>query len=642
MRHGSPPVAARAGSAIHQTAARKRGRVTPDATTLKPEPLAGVVIRFAGDSGDGMQLTGDRFTDVSAAFGNDLATMPNFPAEIRAPAGTIAGVSSFQVHVSDHEILTPGDLPTVLVAMNPAALRANIDELAPGGTLVVNSDAFDQRNLEKAGYPANPLEDGSLAAFRVIQVAMTSMTLEATKELGVKPRDAERSKNFFALGLLSWLYTRPVEPTLEWIDQRFANRELVRAANLAAFKAGYHFGDTAELWEHPYEIAPARLAPGTYRQITGNLALAYGLVAAGHLSKLPVTYSSYPITPASDILHELSRHKNFGVRTLQAEDEIAAIGVAIGAAFAGHLGVTGTSGPGIDLKSEAMGLAVSLELPLLIIDVQRGGPSTGLPTKTEQADLLLAMYGRHGEAPIPIVAAATPSDCFHAAIEAARIALKYRTPVLLLTDGYLGNGAEPWLLPDVGQLPDLTITFATEPNHGDDFWPFLRDPETLARPWAVPGTPGLMHRIGGIEKQDGTGNVNYDPDNHERMMHLRAEKVAGIAKDIPPLAVDDPDGAELLVLGWGSTWGVAQQAVRQARDHGHQVAHAHLKHLNPFPANLGEVVRRYPKVLIPEMNLGQLSKLIRAEYLVDAKSLTKVQGLPFRAAEIEAAIEKMI
>jgi len=615
--------------------------VTPDTSTLKPEPLAEVVIRFAGDSGDGMQLTGDRFTDVSAAFGNDLATMPNYPAEIRAPAGTIAGVSSFQVQISDHDILTPGDMPTVLVAMNPAALRANIDELAKGGTILVNSDAFDQRNLEKAGYQANPLEDGSLAAFRVIQVPMTSMTLEATKELGVKPRDAERSKNFFALGLLSWLYTRPVEPTLAWIDQRFGNRELVRAANLAAFKAGYNFGDTAELWEHPYEIAPARLSPGTYRQITGNLATSLGLIAAGQLSKLPVTYASYPITPASDVLHELSRHKNFGVRTLQAEDEIAAIGVAIGAAFAGHLAVTGTSGPGVDLKSEAMGLAVSLELPLIILDVQRGGPSTGLPTKTEQADLLLAMYGRHGEAPIPIVAASTPSHCFDAAIEAARIALKYRTPVLLLTDGYLANGAEPWLLPDIDSLPDLTVTFASEPNHGDEFWPYLRDPETLARPWALPGTPGLMHRIGGIEKQDGTGNVNYDPENHERMVHLRAEKVARIAQDIPRVVVDDPDGAELLVLGWGSTWGVAQQAVRQVRARGGKVGHAHLVHLNPFPENLGEVLRRYPKILVPEMNLGQLSRLVRAEYLVDARSLTKVQGLPFRASEIEAAIEEM-
>ena len=621
--------------------------MTAETTDLRPEALDQVVIRFAGDSGDGMQLAGDRFTDVSAAFGNDLATMPNFPAEIRAPAGTIAGVSSFQVHISDHDILTPGDMPNVLVAMNPAALKANVAELAPGRTLLVNSDAFDARALEKAGYAANPLEDGSLTAYRVIQVPMTTITLESTKELGVKPRDAERSKNFFALGLLSWMYTRPIEATLEWIEEKYANRELVKGANLAAFKAGYNFGETAELFDHPYEVAPARLAPGRYRNITGNLATSYGLIAASQQANLPLLYASYPITPASDILHELSRHKNFGVRTLQAEDEIAAVGVAIGAAFAGQLAVTATSGPGVDLKSEGMGLAVSLELPLVLVDVQRGGPSTGLPTKTEQADLLLAMYGRHGEAPLPIVAARSPSHCFDAAIEAVRIALKYRTPVILLTDGYLANGAEPWLLPDVNALPDLSVDFATEPNHDGAFWPYLRDPETLARPWAIPGTPGLMHRIGGIEKQDGTGNVNYDPENHEHMVHLRADKVARIADDIPAVEVDDPDAADgsyadLLVLGWGSTWGVAQQAVRQARAAGRRVAHAHLVHLNPFPKNLGEVLARYPKVLVPEMNLGQLARLVRAEFLVDARSVTKVQGLPFRAAEIEHAIMETI
>ena len=625
----------------------EQGRVTTDTTILKPEQLDDVVIRFAGDSGDGMQLTGDRFTDVSAAFGNDLATQPNYPAEIRAPAGTIAGVSSFQVHISDHEILTPGDMPGVLVAMNPAALKANIRELSPGGTLIVNADTFEEKNLAKAGYQANPLEDGSLAAYKVIQVPMTSMTLEATKELGVKPRDAERSKNFFALGLVSWMYTRPVEPTVEWVEEKYASREMVKAANLAAFKAGYNFGETAELFDHPYAVAPARLAPGHYRNISGNLALAYGLLAASQSAKLPMLYASYPITPASDILHELSNRKNFGVRTLQAEDEIAAIGVAIGAAFAGHLGVTATSGPGVDLKSEAMGLAVSLELPLLIVDVQRGGPSTGLPTKTEQADLLLAMYGRHGEAPLPIVAARSPSHCFDAAFEAVRIALKYRTPVILLTDGYLANGAEPWLLPDLDALPDISVPFATAPNHeGDDgemtFWPYVRDPDTLARPWAIPGTPGLQHRIGGIEKEDGSGNVNYDPENHEHMVRIRAAKVAGIAADIPELEVDDPDGAELLVLGWGSTWGVAQQAVRQARERGMSVAHAHLVHVNPFPRNLGEVLARYERVLVPEMNLGQLSRLVRAEFLVDARSLSKVQGLPFRAAEVESAIEEMV
>jgi 2-oxoglutarate ferredoxin oxidoreductase subunit alpha len=621
--------------------------VTTEAPTLKPEQLDRVVIRFAGDSGDGMQLTGDRLTDVSAAFGNDLATLPNYPAEIRAPQGTIAGVSSFQVHISDHDILTPGDMPNVLVAMNPAALKANVAELAPGGTLIVNSDTFEDRNLTKAGYQANPLEDTTLGAFRVIQVPMTSMTVEATKELGVKPRDAERSKNFFALGLISWMYTRPVEPTVEWIETKFANREMVRAANLAAFKAGYNFGETAELFDHPYEIAPARLPAGRYRNITGNLAVSYGLLAASQSAKLPIVYASYPITPASDILHELSRHKNFGVRTLQAEDEIAAIGVAIGAAFSGHLGITATSGPGVDLKSEALGLAVSLELPLILVDVQRGGPSTGLPTKTEQADLMLAMYGRHGEAPLPIVAARSASHCFDAAFEAARLALKYRTPVILLTDGYLANGAEPWLLPDLESLPDISVEFATAPNHTNDdgteaFWPFLRDPETLARPWAIPGTAGLQHRIGGIEKEDGTGNVNYDPENHELMVKLRAEKIARIADDVPAVEVDDPDGAELLVLSWGSTWGVAQQAVRQCRDRGMSVAHAHLVHLNPFPRNLGEVLARYERVLVPEMNLGQLSRLVRAEYLVDARSLCKVQGLPFRASEVESAIEELV
>jgi 2-oxoglutarate ferredoxin oxidoreductase subunit alpha len=625
----------------------ERGRVTTEAPTLKPEQLDRVVIRFAGDSVAGMQLTGDRFTDVSAAFGNDLAPLPDYPAEIRAPQGTIAGVSSFQVHISDHDILTPGDMPNVLVAMNPAALKANVAELAPGGTLLVNSDTFEERNLTKAGYQANPLEDTTLGAFRVIQVPMTSMTLDATKELGVKPRDAERSKNFFALGLISWMYTRPVEPTIEWIETKFASRDLVKGANLAAFKAGYNFGETAELFDHPYEIAPARLEPGRYRNITGNLAASYGLLAASQSAKLPIVYASYPITPASDILHELSRHKNFGVRTLQAEDEIAAIGVAIGAAFSGHLGVTATSGPGVDLKSESLGLAVSLELPLVLVDVQRGGPSTGLPTKTEQADLMLAMYGRHGEAPLPIVAARSASHCFDAAFEAVRLAVKYRTPVILLTDGYLANGAEPWLLPDLDAMPDISVDFATAPNHINDdgtevFWPFLRDPETLARPWAIPGTPGLQHRIGGIEKEDGTGNVNYDPLNHEHMVKLRAEKVARIAGDIPEVEVDDPDGAELLVLTWGSTWGVAQQGVRQARERGMSVGHAHLVHLSPFPENLGDVLARYDRVLVPEMNLGQLSRLVRAEYLVDARRLCKVQGVPFRASEVETAIEELV
>jgi 2-oxoglutarate ferredoxin oxidoreductase subunit alpha len=601
-----------------------------------------VVIRFAGDSGDGMQIAGDRFTDASAIFGNDLATLPNFPAEIRAPAGTIAGVSSFQVHISDHDIVTPGDAPNVLVAMNPAALKANLAEMPPGATLLVNSDAFDERNLGKVGYEVNPLDDGSLSAYRVIQVPMTTLTLEACKDLGVKPRDAERSKNFFAVGLISWMYTRPVEPTVEWIEKRYGSRQIVVDANVAAFKAGLHFGETAELFGPAYQVPPAALPPGRYRNISGNPAIAYGLLAAARHANLPILYASYPITPASDILHELSSHKNFGVRTLQAEDEIAAIGVAIGAAFAGQLGVTATSGPGVDLKSEGLGLAVSLELPLLLIDVQRGGPSTGLPTKTEQSDLLLAMYGRHGEAPVPIIAARSPSHCFEVVFEAARIALKYRTPVIVLTDGYVANGAEPWLIPDVESLPDISVPFAEEPNHGDDFWPYLRDPDTLARPWAIPGTPGLMHRIGGLEKREGTGEVNYEPENHDSMVRIRAAKVAGIARDIAPVDLDSEGDADVCVLGWGSTWGAISEAVRRVRAAGRAVDHAHLVHLNPFPADLGDVLARYSKVLVPEMNLGQLSRLVRAEYLVDAMSLTQVRGVPFTAAEIEAKILEML
>ncbi|MET0627783.1 MAG: 2-oxoacid:acceptor oxidoreductase subunit alpha [Acidimicrobiia bacterium] len=616
--------------------------MTAETTSLVPERLDEVVIRFAGDSGDGMQLTGDRFTDVSAVFGNDLATMPNFPAEIRAPAGTIAGVSSFQVHISDHDILTAGDAPNVLVAMNPAALKANIAELPPGSTILVNSDAFEERNLKKVGYEINPLDDGSLLAYRVVQVPMTAITQKSCEPLGVKPRDAERSKNFFALGLISWMYTRPVDPTIEWIGERFSARPQVRDANMAAFKAGLHFAETAELFEHPYEIQPARLEPGRYRNITGNLATAYGIIAGAQLAKLPILYASYPITPASDILHELSKHKNFGIRTLQAEDEIAAAAVAIGGAFSGHLGVTATSGPGVDLKSEALGLAISLELPLVLIDVQRGGPSTGLPTKTEQSDLLLAMYGRHGESPLPIVAAQSPSHCFDAAFEAVRLALKYRTPVILLTDGYVANGSEPWKLPDVEDLPDISVPFAEGPNHGDEFWPYLRDPETLARPWAIPGTPGLMHRIGGIEKQEGTGNINYEPENHELMTHIRADKVAGIARDIPELAVDHEGDADVLVLGWGSTWGPISEAVRRVRAGGRNVDHAQVMHLNPFPSNLGDVLRSYRSVLVPEMNMGQLSRLVRAEFLVDAQSLTKIQGLPFSAGEIESKLVEMI
>jgi 2-oxoglutarate ferredoxin oxidoreductase subunit alpha len=609
-----------------------------------PERIDRVIIRFAGDSGDGMQLTGDRFTSASGMFGNDLATLPDFPAEIRAPAGTLAGVSAFQVHISDHEITTPGDAPNVLVAMNPAALRNELPRLEPGGTIIVNDDSFEDRNLTKAGYTDNPLTDGSLDAYTVFEVPMTTLTQRAVEPLGVKPRDAERSKNLFALGLVSWMYTRPVGPTLAWIEERFSVKPQVRDANLAAFKAGHAFGETAELFDHPYAVDPAKLAPGTYTNINGNTALAWGLIAASKLSGLSLFLGSYPITPASDILHELSKHKSFGVRTLQAEDEIAGIGAAIGAAYGGHLAATTTSGPGMALKAESMGLAVSLELPLLIIDIQRGGPSTGLPTKTEAADLLMAYYGRHGESPLPIVAAQSPSGCFFAAIEAARIALKYRTPVILLSDGYLANGTEPWRLPDVADLPDISTTFATEPNHTADdgsesFWPYLRDPETLARAWALPGTPDLMHRIGGLEKEDGSGNVSYDSDNHERMVHLRAAKIAGIAADIPPVLVQgDVDDAEILVLGWGSTWGAIDGAMGRVRARGRKVAIAHLTHLNPFPGNLGEVLQRYPRVLIPEMNLGQLSRLVRAEFLVDARSVTKVRGVPFTAGELEQAI----
>ncbi|HWC68934.1 MAG TPA: 2-oxoacid:acceptor oxidoreductase subunit alpha [Acidimicrobiales bacterium] len=617
--------------------------MTDIAERRQAEALGRVVIRFAGDSGDGMQLTGDRFTSVSALFGNDLSTLPEYPAEIRAPAGTVHGVSSFQVHISDHDITTPGDAPNVLVAMNPAALRADLPRLEPGGTLIVNSDTFETRSLDKAGYTADPLTDGSLAGYTVIEVPMTSLTKDATIPLGVKPRDAERSKNFFALGLICWLYSRPIDPTLAWIEERFAGKDLVCAANRTALLAGYHFGETTELFDHPYEVRPAALPSGEYTNITGNTALAWGIVAAGQLARLPVLLGSYPITPASDILHELSKHKNFGVRTLQAEDEIAAAGLALGAAYAGHLGVTTTSGPGMALKSETVSLAISLELPMLIVDIQRGGPSTGLPTKTEAADLNIALFGRHAEAPLPVVAASSPANCFDTAIEAARLALKYRTPVVLLSDGYLANGAETWRLPDVDDLPDISVPFATEHNHTRDdgtseFWPYLRDPQTLARPWAIPGTPGMMHRVGGLEKQDGSGNIDYTPENHERMVHLRAEKIARIASDVPAATVVGDEDATLCVLGWGSTWAAIDAAVQRARRGGAKVAWIHLTHLNPLPANLGDLLRRYRHVVVPELNLGQLARVVRAEYLVDAQSLSKVQGLPFTAHEIEDAI----
>jgi 2-oxoglutarate ferredoxin oxidoreductase subunit alpha len=590
-----------------------------------------------------MQLTGDRFTSETAVFGNDLVTLPDFPAEIRAPAGSLPGVSGFQVHFADHDILTPGDQPNVLVAMNPAALKVNISDLAKGATVIVNTDAFNERNLQKAGYAANPLEDGSLGDFHLHAVPLSSMTVEALKDIeGITSREAERSKNFFALGLMSWLYHRPVEGTLAFIEDKFAKRPEIAEANAKAFRAGWNYGETSEDFAVSYEVAPAPLAPGTYRQVSGNTALSYGLVAASRLSGLPLFLGAYPITPASGVLEELAGLKHFGVRTFQAEDEIAASGAALGAAFGGALAVTTSAGPGIVLKSETVGLAVTLELPLVIVDVQRAGPSTGMPTKPEQADLLMVLYGRNSESPVPVVAASTPAGCFDAAIEAARIAIKYRTPVFLLSDAYLANGSEPWLIPDVGDLPDISTEFARPSPQNGTFLPYARDPETMARPWAVPGTPGLEHRIGGLEKEDETGNVSYDPENHDLMTRLRAAKVAGIATDIPELEVDDPNGADTLVLGWGSTYGAIGAAAKRVRATGRSVATAHLHHLNPFPRNTGEVVRAYEKVLVPEINLGQLRMLIRAEFLVDAAGYNKVRGRPLQAAELAEAITELV
>jgi 2-oxoglutarate ferredoxin oxidoreductase subunit alpha len=607
------------------------------------EQLDHVIIRFAGDSGDGMQLTGDRFTSETALVGNDLATFPDFPAEIRAPAGSLPGVSGFQVHFADHDILTPGDRPDVLVAMNPAALRTNLKDLPKGGALIVNLDAFSERNLQKAGYTASPLEDGTLADYNVVQVPLTSMTVEAVKGIDVTSREAERSKNFFALGLMSWLYGRPVESTLEFIERKFAKLPEIAEANRAAFNAGYAFGETSEEFAVQYEVRPAPLSPGVYRQITGNQALSLGLVAASVQSGLDLFLGAYPITPASAILEELAGYKHFGIRTFQAEDEIAAVGAALGASFGGALGVSTSAGPGVVLKSETVGLAAALELPLLVLDIQRAGPSTGMPTKPEQADLLMVMFGRNAESPVPVLAASSPGNCFFMALEAARIALKYRTPVYLLSDAYLANGAEPWLIPSAEDLPDIAPSFVTTPPEDGEFLPYARDPETLARPWAIPGTPGLEHRIGGLEKQDQTGNVSYDPDNHDLMVRLRAQKVAGIAKDIPELEVDDPDGdADLLVLGWGGTYGPIAGGVRRVRRKGRQVAQAHLHYLNPFPRNTGDVLRRYERVLIPEMNLGQLLKLVRAEFLVDAVGYNRVRGVPLKTVEIEEAIEAML
>ncbi len=602
------------------------------------EKLDRVVVRFAGDSGDGMQLTGSRFTDATAMVGNDLATLPDFPAEIRAPAGTPHGVSAFQIHFASRDILTPGDSPNVLVAMNPAALITNVGTLENGGTVIVNEDGFTDNNLRKAGYESNPLEDGSLDDYQIFRVPMTSMTIRATEGIDeITPRDAARCKNLFALGLVSWMYGRPTEPTVDWIEKKFAGTPGVGAANLAAFRAGYNFGETAELLAVHYEVDAAPAPPGTYRNVNGTQALAYGLVAAAIQSGLGLFYASDPITPASELLHSLSRHHRLGVRTIQAEDEIAAVNMALGAAFAGHLGVTATSGPGMDLKAETIGLAVAYELPLVVVDVQRAGPSTGMPTKTEAADLMMALYGRHGESPLPVIAASTPSDCFQCAIEAARIAVTHRTPVILLTDTFLANSSEPWRLPDVESLPKIDPDFATDPT---GFMPYARDVK-LARPWAVPGTPGLRHRIGGLEKEDGTGNISYAAANHEHMTHLRAERVARV--EVPDIEVDDPDGASLLVLGWGSSYGAIQGAARRLRrEQGLRLATAHIRHLNPLPANTGEVLRSFERVLVPEMNMGQLVKVLRAEFLVDCESYTKVDGLPIFTRDMMEQIEARV
>ena len=590
-----------------------------------------------------MQLAGSRFTDASALFGNDLATLPSFPAEIRAPAGTLPGVSSFQVQIADFDILTAGDAPDCLVAMNPAALMKNLKDLRQGGTLLVNTDAFDERNLAKAGYETNPLEDGTLDGYRVIKVPMDELTTEAVKGSGVSGRNVLRSKNFFALGLMAWLFHRPTEPTIEWVEKKFAKLPDVAAANKAAFQAGYTFGVATEATKNTFTVKPAALREGTYTNVNGNTALAWGLIAAAKKAGLPLFYGTYPITPASDILHELSRQKNFGVRTFQAEDEIAGVGSAIGAAFAGNLAVTGSSGPGIALKSEGISLCFMLELPMIVINVQRGGPSTGLPTKPEQSDLLFSLYGRHGESPIPVLAIASPSDAFMMAIEAARIAIKYMTPVLLLSDNYVANGSEPWLLPDVDAIPPIEIEFATQPNGPDgSFLPYMRNIDTFARPWAIPGTPGLEHRVGGLEKESVSGNVSYDPANHQLMTDTRAWKVANIANDIPPVEVDGDVDAKVLVLGWGSTFGSIRAAARRVRLDGGKVATAHLRHLNPLPMNLGEVLRSYDKILIPELNTGQLLKVVRAEFLIDAVGLNKVAGEPFKVTEITDKIMEMI
>ncbi len=599
-----------------------------------------VIIRFAGDSGDGMQLTGMQFTAESAIAGNDLATLPDFPAEIRAPTGTLAGVSGYQLNFSSEHVFTPGDEPMVLVAMNPAALKVNIDELVPNGVLIVDKEAFNDTNLKKAGYTTNPLTNGSLSKYQVFQIEVTKLTTLALRDLGLNTRAINRCRNFFVLGLVTFLFHRPIQPTLDYINSKFKKTPDLQEANLRAFKAGYSFAETTEMFASSYEVGPARIAPGLYRNITGNSATALGFVAAAVKSGRPLFLGSYPITPASDILHELSGYKSFPVYTFQAEDEIAGVSSAIGASFGGALAITTTSGPGMDLKEEAIGLAAKVELPMVIVDVQRAGPSTGMPTKPEQADLLMAMYGRHGESPIPVLAATTPADCFDCAYEASRIALKYMTPVILLTDGLLANGAEPWLVPDVDKLPAIKVELRTNP---EGFMPYLRDEETLTRPWAVPGTPGLEHRVGGLATEHLTGNVSYSPANNEMMVRLRARKVAGIAREIPPIEVfGDQDGGDLVVVGWGSTYGTIREAVTGLRDKGKSVSHIHLRYLNPLPKDFGEVLKRFKKVMVAEMNLGQLLKMIRADYLIDAIGCNKIQGRPFKVSELNTRIMRTL
>ncbi len=610
--------------------------IMPEKTT---QSLDEVTIRFAGDSGDGMQLTGTQFTNTTALLGNDLSTLPDYPAEIRAPQGTLFGVSGFQIHFGSKEIHTPGDQCDVLVAMNAAALKVNLGSLVDGGAIIANTDGFNDKNLKLAGYSANPLKDNSLQKFRVYEVDISKLTALALQDMNLSSKLVDRSKNFFALGMMYWMYNRPVDSTVEWLNKKFGGKPEIAEANIRVLRAGWNYGETTEIFNVRYHVGPAKLPAGKYRNITGNQATAWGMMAAARKAKLDLFLGSYPITPASDILHELSIYKNFGVKTFQAEDEIAGITSAIGAAFGGALATTTTSGPGVALKTEALGLAVMVELPLLCINVQRGGPSTGLPTKTEQADLLQALFGRNGEAPIPIVSASTPADCFDAVFEAARIALKYMTPVFFLSDGYLGNGSEPWLIPDYDKLPDISPKFRTDP---EGFLPYLRDEATLSRPWALPGTPGLEHRIGGLEKQHLSGNVSYDPANHEKMVKLRAEKVERIAKDIPTAKVDGDAEGELLVVGWGSTYGAIRSAITRIRASGRMVSHVHLRHLNPMPPNLGEILYKFKSVLVPEMNLGQLSKVLRMKYLVPTITLNKVQGLPFKAAEIEMKIEEIL